>query len=215
VLAGARAFDAQSKWGSPLLLWERAVASDPGNPEAWSLYADALASAGQHALAEAAVAEGLRHRHAPRLLLRQAMLRLERGDRATGIPLLRRAAEEGEPRAMVNLALAERAAGRFEEALRWGRLAAERAPRLAHTRSARGLAALDTHHLDEALAELRAAHELEPDAASRINLALALLALERPAEAIPYLERAIGDPAYGGRARLLLDEARRRAARVP
>ncbi len=215
VLAGVRAFDAQSRWGSPLLLWERAVESDPGNPESWSLYAEALASAGRPELAEAAVTEGLRHRSSPRLLHRQAMLRLARGDRATGMQLLRRAAEEGEPRAMANLALAERAAGRFDEALRWGRLAAERAPRLPHTRSARGLAALDTNHLDEALAELRAAYELEPDAANRINLALALLALARPAEAIPYLEGAIDDPAYGGRARRLLDEARRRAARVP
>jgi tetratricopeptide (TPR) repeat protein len=215
VLAGVRVFDAQSKWGSPLLLWERAIESDPGNPDSWSLYAEALASAGRPDLAEAAVAEGLRHRHSPRLLLRRAMLLLERGDRAAGLPLLGQAAEEGEPIAMANLALAERAAGRFDEALRWARRGAERAPRLAHTRRVRGLAALDTRNLDEALAEFRAANALEPSAANRINLALALLALGRPAEAIPYLDASTGDPAYGDRARQLLDGARGRPSRVP
>jgi tetratricopeptide (TPR) repeat protein len=215
VLAAARAVDAQATWGSPLLLWERAVASDPSNPESWSLYAEALASAGRPDLAEAAVDEGLRHHHAPRLLMRRALLLLDRGDRAGGLALLRQAAEEGEPRAMANLALAERAAGRRDEALRWARLGAERAPRIAHNRSVRGLAALDAGLPGEALAEFRAAHDLEPGAESRINLAIALLALGRPAEAIPHLEGAAADPAYGDRARLLLDEARRRAARVP
>jgi protein O-mannosyl-transferase len=215
VLAAVRTFDAQSKWGGSLLLWERAVESDPANPDSWSLYADALASAGYPELAEAAVAEGLRHRHSPRLVLRRAMLLLERGDRTAGLPLLRQAAEEGEPRAMANLALAEREAGHLDEALRWARLGAARAPRLAHTRRARGLAALDARHDDEALAELRAANDLEPSATNRINLGLALLVVGRPADALHYLEASTGDPIYGARARQLRDEARRQAGRVP
>jgi len=214
VLAGVRAFDAQSKWGSPLLLWERALESNPDNTDSWTMYAEALAAAGQLDAAEAAVAEGLTRAPSPRLLLRQALLLLERGDRAAALPVLRRAAEGGEARAMANLALIERAAGRPGEALRWGRRAAEEAPHLPHARRVRGLAALDAGLHDEALAEFRAANAFEPNAANRINVAIALLALRRPAEAVPLLEASVGDPEYGERARRLLDEARRPAGGV-
>ena len=80
--------------------------------------------------------------------------------------------------------------------------------------SVRGRVALAAGRLDEARAELRAALDLEASGANRLNLALALLALQRPAEAIPLLEAAAGDAAYGARARALLGEARRQAGRV-
>ena len=105
VLASVRTFDAQSKWGSSILMWERAIESDPANGMSWSLYAEALVSVGRADLAEAAVVEGLRHTSSPRLLHRQAMLRLERGDRAAGLPNPPpgrrggRGARDGEPRA--------------------------------------------------------------------------------------------------------------------
>ena len=214
VLASARTFDAQSKWGNSLLMWERAIESDPANGMSWSLYAEALVSVGRPDLAEAAVAEGLRHTSSPRLLHRQAMLLLERGDRAAGLPILRRAADAGDARAMANLALLDLEAGRLDEATAWSRRGAERDPYLAHTRRIRGRVALTAGRLDEALAEFRAALGLEASAANRLNLALALLALRRPAEAIPYLEAAAGDPVYGAGARRLLDDARRQAGRV-
>jgi tetratricopeptide (TPR) repeat protein len=175
----------------------------------WSLYAEALASVGRPDLAEAAVAEGLQHTRSPRLVLRQAMLLLDRGDRAGALPLLRRSAEEGEPRAMANLAILELEAGRLNDALAWARKGAERAPGLAHARRTRGRAALATDHLDEALAEFTAALRLEQSPANRLNLALALLALRRPAEAIRHLEAIAADPALGPRARQLLETARR------
>lgn len=218
VLAAVRTFDAQSKWESSLLLWERAVESDPANGMSWALYAEALAAVGRGDLAEAAVAEGLAQVGTPRgharLLLRQAMLRLERGDRAGGLPILRRAAEGGEPRAMANLALVELEAGRTVEALAWARRGAEADPTLAHTRRAHGRAALASGRYEEALAEFRAAYTREASAGNRINVALALIALERPAEAVPLLEAALADREHGARARMLLEDARRRAERA-
>jgi tetratricopeptide (TPR) repeat protein len=209
LLASVRTFDAQSKWGSSILMWERAVESDPANGMSWSLYAEALSSVGRPDLAEAAVAEGLRHTSSPRLLHRRAMLMLERGDRAGGLAVLQTAAEAGEPRAMANLALLELEAGRPGDATAWARRGAAKEPFLAHTRRTAGKVALAAGRPGEALAEFRAALDLEAGAANRINLALALLGLRRPAEAIPLLEAAAGDPVYGGRARRVLDEARR------
>lgn len=214
LLASVRTFDAQSKWSSSILMWERAVESDPGNAMSWSLYSEALVQLGRPDLAEAAVAEGLRHTSSPRLLNRQAMLMLDRGDRAAGLPILRQAAEAGEGRAMANLALIELEAGHLDEATAWARRGAQRDPYLAHTRRICGRVALTAGRLDEALAEFSAALRLEVTAANRINLALALLALRRPAEAIPYLEAAAGDAVHGAGARRLLDDARRQAGRV-
>lgn len=93
----ARSLDAQSSWASSTALWERAVASNPADGNAWSMYAEALASSGRIDFAEAAVAEVLQRAPSPRLELRQALLLAARGRRAEAMPILERAARGGEP----------------------------------------------------------------------------------------------------------------------
>ncbi|MGN6104632.1 MAG: tetratricopeptide repeat protein, partial [Kofleriaceae bacterium] len=214
ILAAVRSYDAQSKWASSILLWERATESDPASARAWSMLAEAFTDLDRPDLAQAAVTRGLAHTQGPRLLLRQAILLADRGDRAGALPFLRRAAEGGEPRAMSNLALLELEGGRLDEALAWARRGAAADPQLAHTQRTRGKVALAAHQLDEAYEAFRVALRLESAAPNRLNLALALLALDRAAEAIPLLEATAADPALGARARALLVEARRRAAPV-
>jgi tetratricopeptide (TPR) repeat protein len=219
VLAAARTYDARSLWASPIRLWERAAESDPRSGLAWSMYAEALASAGRADLAREAVATGLVWAPTPRLRLRDALLRLEAGDRAGGLAAMRQAAEAGEPRAMANLAVAELEAGRRDAARSWARRGAAAAPRLAHTRRVAGRVALETGQLAEAHAELSAALRLERSAANLVNLATVLVALDRPAAALPYLAEVAGapgaEPALRARARAVHAEATRRLQRGP
>jgi len=191
----ARALDAQASWASSAALWERAVASNPTDGDAWSMYAEALAAEGHPDLAEAAVDEGLHHTASPRLELRRAILLVSRGQRAEAMPILERAARGGEPRAMANLALLELDAGHLTTALEWATRAAAAAPLSASAQRAHGKVALAAGRSDDALRAFTAAYGLEPqNLGNRYNLALALLALHRPAEARPHLDACLADP---------------------
>lgn len=193
----ARALDAQSSWASSTALWQRAVASSPADSNAWSMYAEALASGGRPDLAEAAVAEGLARAPSPRLELRHALLLLARGRRGEAMPVLERAARGGEPRAMEDLALLELDDGRLDDALAWAARAAAAAPLTASAQRAHGKVALATGRAGEALAAFTAAYRLEPqNLGNRYNLALALIALHRKPEARPHLEACLADPAW-------------------
>jgi tetratricopeptide (TPR) repeat protein len=197
----ARSLDAQASWASSTALWQRAVASDPADGNAWSMYAEALAISGRADLAEAAVAEGLRRAPSPRLELRQALLLVARGRRAEAMPILERAARGGEPRAMTDLALLELDAGRLDDALAWSARAAAAAPLTASAQRAHGKVALAAGRPGEALPAFVAAYQLEPqNLGNRYNLALALIALDRAAEARPHLAACLADAALHDRA---------------
>jgi hypothetical protein len=218
-LAGAlRTLDAQSNWASTEALWTRTVASNPDDGDAWSFYAEALDEAGDPALAATVVDEGLAHVDSRRLLLRKALLLVNSGHRAEAMPLFLRAAQAGEPKAMANLALLELADAEkpgaspslLADALDWARRGAAAAPTSAHAHRTHGKVALAAQHPDEALAAFTSAYELEPqNLGNRFNLALALLALHRPGEAIPHLEACAADPELAARASAALDDARR------
>lgn len=223
--AALRTLDASSSWHSPELLWERAVASNPHDGTAWSMYLEALEEAGETERAEVVVARGLEHTTSPRLVMHDALLRLRRGDRATGIARMTEAAGGGEPRAMANLALlllderrsdsashfpngsAEHSdkAGAVDVALVWARLATLIHPGYVNGHRIRGKVALAAEKFEEAFIAFSYALEMEPDSApNRMNLALALLALHRPAEARPLLEASVSDPQAGARAKAML-----------
>jgi hypothetical protein len=203
----AHALDAQSNWASSTALWERAVVSNPADGNAWSMYAEALASGGRPDLAEAAVAEGLQHAPSPRLELRHALLLLSRSRRAEAMPILERAARGGEPRAMEDLALLELEDGRLEDALVWAARAGAAAPLSASAQRAHGKVALAGGRAAEALAAFVAAYGLEPqNLANRYNLALALIALHRNAEARPHLEACLADAAWHDRAAAMMSQ---------
>jgi Flp pilus assembly protein TadD len=197
----ARSLDAQSNWASSSALWERAVASNPDDGNAWSMYAEALASDGRPDLAEQAVVEGLHHTRSPRLELRRALLLLSQGRRAEAMPILEHAARGGEPRAMENLALLELDAHHLDSALDWAARAAAAAPLTASVQRAHGKVALAAGHTDAAFAAFVTAYELEPqNLGNRYNLALALIALHRPGEARPHLEACLADRGLHDRA---------------
>jgi len=197
----ARSLDAQASWASSAGLWARAVASNPADSTAWSMYAEALESSGRAELAEAAVTEGLQRAPSPRLELRQALVLVARGRSAEAMPLLARAARGGEPRAMEDFALQLLDAGRVDEAQGWAARAAAAAPFSASAQRAHGKVALAAGRGAEALAAFTAAYRLEPQKLSnRYNLGLALGALHRPAEARPHLEACLADPGLHDRA---------------
>jgi tetratricopeptide (TPR) repeat protein len=165
------------------------------------MYAEALVEAGDLDGAAAAVTEGLAHVRAPRLVMRQALVAIARGDRATGEALMREAAA-GEPRAMSNLALLRLEDGNPTEALALATRAAAALPLFAPAQRALGKIALAAQHPDQALPAFTRAVTLEPaNLANRYNLALALIALRRGAEARPHLEACLADPGLGARAR--------------
>jgi tetratricopeptide (TPR) repeat protein len=218
IAAALRTLDAQGNWASTEALWARAVESNPDDGEAWSFYAEALDEAGDHALAEQVVDEGLRHVESRRLLLRKALLLVNSGHHDEALPLFQRAAEMGEPKAMANLALIELADSEkpgapprlLADALAWARRGAAAAPTSAHAHRTHGKVALAAREADEALAAFTRAYELEPEnLGNRYNLALALLALHRPADAISHLEACAADPELAPRAAAALDDARR------
>ncbi len=218
-LAGSlRTLDARKTWSSDLFLWERAVASNPHNLEAWSAYAMELDRAGLKDEAAQAVEVGLAHGTSGRLLLRRALLQMGRGERDEGFVTMQEAAEAGDPLAMGNLAqlMLERGpkgSGRgpeIDQALEWGRKAAKYGPMVPHTRRSHGMAALATGHPAEALEAFTMALALEPSAMNRYNTAMALLALDRPREAIPLFEQCVLDPRIGAMARGQLAAARTR-----
>jgi hypothetical protein len=215
VLASSlRALDAQSTWQSPRELWARAVDSNPDDGNAWSMYAEALADAGDHELADAAVDAGLARAPVPRLWLRKGLLAMSRGEVAEATAWFRRAADAGDEKAMANLALVLERDGKLDDALAWAERAARTAPMYAHAQRTLGKIALALHRDAVALAAFERAAELEPTRlANRYNRALALIAMHRAADALPDLEACVDDPELGGDARAALVEARRQLDR--
>ena len=206
VAASLRTLDAQSNWASTRALWTRAVESNPDDAEAWSFYAEALASDGQPTEALAATRQGLTHIDSPRLRLREAILVMQLGDRAAAIPLFRRAAVAGDPRAMADLALLEADdPTTLADALDWARRGARVALTSAHAQRTHGKVALATGNNDEALDAFTRAYALEPtNLQNRFNLGLVLVQLGRRPEAIPHLQACLADPALATRAGQLL-----------
>lgn len=204
VASTARAIDARSNWASGEALWQRAVATNPSDGDAWSAYADAVLNRGDAPRAEQITQQGLAHVRTPRLVMREALLRLGRGDR-TGMPLMREAAEGGEYRAMTNLALLLAQDGKLDEGLEWARRAVDKVPLYANGQRVRGKLALDANKPHEAVTAFERAYALEPrNLTNRYNLALGLQRVGREAEARVHLEACLGDPVLGPRARRLL-----------
>ena len=203
----ARSLDARSSWTSSQALWTRAVESNPEDGDAWSMAAEAFADDGAPDLAIATVDEGLRHVRAPRLVLRRALLLVQQGRRGDAMPLFEEAARGGEPRAMEDFALLELDLGHVDVALDWASRAAIAAPRLASAQRNYGKVALAAKRPAEALRGFTSAYGLEPqNLANRYNLALALIALDRRAEARPHLEACLADPSLHDRAAAALAE---------
>jgi protein O-mannosyl-transferase len=197
VASTARALDAQGTSRSPAYLWERAVASNPADGQAWAAYAEALVEAGRLPDAFGVVREGLTHSRAPRLLLRKALLVVQLGDRPDALRTMRDAATAGEPRAMSNLALMllDEGPAAHAEALRWAERGAALQPMYAPGHRALGKVALAGGELAIALPAFERAVGLEPrSAANRYNLALVLLRLGRKDEARDQLNRCLDDP---------------------
>ena len=204
IAAGLRTLDAQSSWRDAATLWERAIASNPADPNAWALYVEAAVEQRGLTLAqaEALVAEAQRAAPSAQLIHRHALLVLPI-DRARGLALMRRAAEEGEPLAMSNLALLLLEDRAFDDALAWARRGAAARPGERHVWRTLGKVALAAGHADEALPAFAQALVIEPSCTNHFNIALALVALQRGAEAIPHLDPCVEDARVGPRARAL------------
>jgi Tfp pilus assembly protein PilF len=111
---------------------------------------------------------------------------------------------------MANLALARLDAGQLDDALRWARRAALVEPLVAHAHRTHGKVALAMHRDDEAFEAFARALALEPSPSNHYNLGLALLALHRPAEALPHFEAGLADPQVARASADALAEAHRR-----
>jgi Flp pilus assembly protein TadD len=97
--------------------------------------------------------------------------------------------------------------------LTWARKASATAPMSVHVWRTLGKLALPTRP-DEAREAFRRALALEPESCTnRYNLALAELAMARPAAALPLLEPCVHDAALGDKVRSALDDAHRRLPR--
>jgi tetratricopeptide (TPR) repeat protein len=206
VVAGSlRTLDAQSTWADALALQTRAVRSNPSDGVAWSFYADALATSGRQDLADAAVAEGLRHSHDPALLHRDALFLVARGERTAGLARMREAAEGGAAIAMSNLALLLQGDHQLGEAIEWARRATVAEPMYPNGHRILGKMLIAAGRAEEALAAWQRAYALEPgNLQNRLNLGVALAALHRYDEARPHLEASLADPELAPRAREVL-----------
>jgi hypothetical protein len=148
VLAFAlRALDAQASWSTNGLLWQRAIASNPSDGNAWAMYLEALDEQGVPT--QAVVDQALAHSRLPRLVLHAALNELAAGHQAAGLALMTEAANRGEPRAMANLANLEADAGRLPEALIWARRTTVAQPSYANGHRIRGKAARLAGERDE------------------------------------------------------------------
>ncbi len=202
IASGARTLDAQAQWSDAGSLWARAVDSNPADGDAWSNYAETLVEAGEPAAAVAATERELRESTSPRLRHRYALLLAERGETDRALVEMRAAADGGDYRAMSDLALWLSDVGRSTDALAWARRATAAAPEYVNGQRLHGKIALAAHESAEALAAFEVAYALEPDnLANRFNLALALIALGRTADAKPHLDAAAADPALAPRVR--------------
>ena len=195
--ASVRTLDAVSNWSDSVMLWERAVASNPNDPEACSFYVQALIDIGHAEAAVTVVDECLDHMRSPRLVLRKALLLVAQKKRAEGAALLRTIADVY-PRAMADLAVILDKDGNKAEALAFARKVALDAPAYAIGHRIHGKLARAAGYSDEALAAFERAYELEPrDAVNEYNLAIGLLSVGRTADAYGHLVTCSLDPTYG------------------
>jgi tetratricopeptide (TPR) repeat protein len=194
------------------VLWDRAVESNPRDAQARNQYAEALATAGHPARAIDVIEHGLAldpplaPSAAARLQFRLALLFVPT-DRTRAVALMRESATNGFPLAMTDLAVLLFDAGNRAEALTWARKATSLLPGYAHGLRIHGKVALATNHPEEALIAFSHALALSPTCTEQVNLALALITLQR-AGARAHLERCENDPQVGARARELLPRAR-------
>lgn len=197
VAAGLRTLDAASNWSDSVTLWERAVRSNPTDPEACSSYALALIDIG-HSEAAIPIVDGcLERSRSPRLVLRKALLLVAQQKRAEGIALLRTIADT-DPRAMADLAVLLDKEGAKAEGLEASRKVVISAPAYAHGHRIHGKLARAAGADAEALAAFERAYALDPrDPANEYNLALGLLSMHRRAEAYGHLVACSLDPVYG------------------
>ena len=133
--AAFRTLDAQSTWKDTETLWQRAVAVNPKDGNAWSLYAEAISERARPDIVFDVLRTAMEHTDSPRVKLRVAMLLLSHGERGKAIETMREAAEAGEYRAMTNLALLLHQDGKHDEAIAWARRAVATAPRCSQQRS--------------------------------------------------------------------------------
>ncbi|MFT3691805.1 MAG: tetratricopeptide repeat protein [Kofleriaceae bacterium] len=191
-----RAFVAQSGWADNEQLWDRAIASNPADGNAWAMYLEALDAEGRAADAQDIVTEALTHSRLPRLVMHAALTAsaLHHDDEA--LALMHEAAFHGEPRAMANYAnmLAER--GQLQEALRWARYATTAAPSYANGHRIRGkVARLIDQYSTESVHAFERAYTIDPgDAVNRYNLGIAYGDAKRTDDARKLLESCLDDP---------------------
>ena len=121
--ACARTFVAQAAWRDDVTLWAHAASAYPRDGEAWARYAEALDDDGNSAGAAEVIDLGLARSSHPRLLVDHARRLYASGDMADAVPLLRRAAEAGDPYGMIDLAIVLDSEHRGPEALAWARRA--------------------------------------------------------------------------------------------
>ncbi|MEO8843545.1 MAG: hypothetical protein ABI591_09500 [Kofleriaceae bacterium] len=202
-----RALDAQSTWRSSALLWERAIASNPSDGNAWAMYVEELDSEGRVADAAVVIEAALSHSRAPRLVMHAGLNALAEGRTDKAFALMTEAASRAEPRAAANLANMLVGRNRLGEALVWARFAVLVAPMYANGYRIQGkVARLIDQHSVESLGAFQRAYALEPNnAANRYNLGIALADAGRTAEARTLLDSCLADPAVGRAARLALD----------
>jgi len=206
VACALRCLDAQSNWRDSTTLWRRAVETDPADGDAWAMLAQSVTEDGHPDRAFEVIYEGLQHSRSPRLLLRKALLGLTNTSRKNAIKSMREAAVMGEPRAMINLALLLRERGHHADAFVWATRGAHMLPMHAPAHRALGTVALTAKHPVVALAGFDRALHLEPrNPLNKYNVALALTALGRHAEAARYMAEANADPSFGWRIRALVD----------
>jgi tetratricopeptide (TPR) repeat protein len=203
----ARALDAQATWASSELVWERAVASNPNDGNAWAMYSEALDAEGRTAEAERVIETAFEHVRTPRLVLHAALVALDQGRRGEALALMTEAASEGEPRAAANLAnlLAER--NRLAEALLWARFTVVVAPNYASGHRIHGkIARMIDRYSRESREAFSRAYQLEPNnAANRYNLGIAVGDAGHRDEARTLLESCLADRLMAPAARLALE----------
>ena len=106
-----RTLDAQANWRDPVTLWQRAVSVNPAMATHGACTPRRSTTSASPSRRSRRCCAGCISTSSPRLVMREALIILEHGDRAKGEHLMRTAAEAGEPRAMTNLALLELADG--------------------------------------------------------------------------------------------------------
>ncbi|HEY6036975.1 MAG TPA: hypothetical protein VIV58_22000 [Kofleriaceae bacterium] len=201
-----RALAAQAAWRSNEALWQRAIAANPDDGNAWAMYLEALDADGRPDEAARVIDDALAHSRLPRLVLHAGLVALREGRTDAAFALFREAATRGDPRAMANYANQLAARGQLAEALRWARYATTADPIYPNSHRIRGkIARLVDQHSPESLHAFERAYQLEPDVAiDRYNLGIAYADAGRTAEARALLESCVADRGVGELARRAL-----------